>query len=139
MLKPLKIEIKKNLRPTIALILEGKHDLFLGNKKPILSDDVLITDPMDAVILLSALNVNAENELSGFNLRREILTQIENRLTRSSKSSTKTAYSQLLDHARSTFSIGSILIEEKQTPRRPSLRSQPPQLQLVPAITARQD
>lgn len=139
MLKPLKIQIQKNLRPAIALILEGKRDLFLADEKPVLSNDFLIADPMDAVILLAALNVNAENELSVFNLRREVSTAIEDRLARSSKSATQRAYSEILDHARSTFRPGSLVTEEVQTPRHPTLRSQPPELRLVPLDQARQD
>ena len=129
-LSPLKMQIQENLKSAVAHVLEKRHELFFGIERPMLSNETLTAGPMDAVILLAALSVEPSNELAVFDLRRMVLTQIELRLQRNTKTSAKTAYAQILEHARSTFRLGSIPVTEPVAPCRPKVLP-PPRLRLV--------
>jgi len=131
-LSPLKIKIPDNLKDAVSLVLEVRRELFLGSEGPVVLGETLIAEPMDAVLVLAALPLTPENEWAVFDLRRAVLAQIDLCLKRSSVSSKRAAYSQILEHARSTFCVGAMGIAECFVSQRPSLRSQAPQLRLVP-------
>lgn len=124
-LSPLKIKITESQRQIAqAAIAEYKkrNEPIIGSELPYVTEDSLVADPTDFICLMAFARRNTETELETFRLRSLGLTEIENRLGRSRKDSTRTAYRQLIEHARSTFSIGSLTKSDVQPSQRPARR-----------------
>ncbi len=125
-LSPLKIKISESQKQIAhAAIAEYKkrNEPTLGNEPPSVAGDLLVADPTDFICLMAFAHRTADTELEAFRLRSLGLAEMENRIKRSTKTSTKTAYSQLIAHARETFPIGSLENSGIATPRRPARRA----------------
>lgn len=131
-LSPLKIKITESQKQIArAAIAEYKkrNEPIMGSEPPTVVGDALVVDPTDFICLMAFADRTAETELQAFRLRSLGLSEMNRRLARSKKTSTKTAYSQLIEHAQKTFQIGSLKISKANTPKRPARR---PSLILIP-------
>ncbi len=121
-LSPLKIKITESQKQIAqAAIAEYKkrNEPLMGSEPPTIVGDALVADPTDFFCLMAFAYRNTETELEAFRLRSLGLAQIEKRLGRSTKESTRTAYLQLIQHARKTFPIGSLAESKPAVQRRP--------------------
>ena len=125
-LSPLKLKITESqMQIARAAITEYKrrNEPMLGNEPPSVVGNMLVADPTDFICLMAFALRTADTELEAFRLRSLGLAEMENRIKRSTKTSIKTAYSQLIAHARETFPVGSLENSETATPRRPARRA----------------
>jgi hypothetical protein len=133
-LQPLKIKLNESQKQIAQTALDRRlksQDPFLGNVVPCIADDVLVADPSDFVILMAFAPRTLEMEFKAYELRHSGFTEIKRRLWRCSKPSTRTAYSQLIDHARTTFGIETMVAPESRAQCRPAKIRPRPALSLV--------
>lgn len=118
-LAPLKIQLSESQKSLVQQAIEeqskGKFP-FLGTEPPTVDSETLVIDPHDFVIMLAYLPRNDTTELEAFRLRAIGIAEMQDRLERCSKDSTKLAYTSLLGHAQRTLPIGAAVTDRKDAP-----------------------